>query len=132
MKTCKDCKVSLDLSWFYTYKHGEKITYYARCKPCHNVHYKNTRPPGEKSRNRRASRRNAQDIVDSAKSFPCADCGIQYPSYIMDLDHVRGTKVKNVAKMVGRVSVRELLEEIAKCEVVCSNCHRERTHQRKE
>jgi hypothetical protein len=47
-------------------------------------------------------------------------------------DHVRGEKVGNVAKLIGHYcGWDDLLDEIAKCEVVCSNCHRERTHQRK-
>lgn len=132
MKICKDCQEPKPVCDFYTYKHGDKITYYARCKPCHRAHYKATRPVGEKARNRRASRANAQAIVDDAKSVPCVDCGVQYPPYVMDLDHVRGTKFKNVAKMVGRYSRQELLDEIAKCEVVCSNCHRQRTWDRRQ
>ena len=130
MKTCKYCKELLTLDNFYTYKHGDKITYYARCKPCHRIHYKASRPVGEKAKNRRASRANAQKIVDDAKSKPCMDCKKEYPPYVMDLDHVRGDKFKNVAKMVGRYSKEALLEEIAKCDVVCANCHRLRTHER--
>lgn len=82
----------------------------------------------------RRARRNAhqnrlQMIVNSAKSRPCTDCGVQYPSYVMDLDHIRGEKVMAVGAMVARsVSYERLRAEIAKCDVVCSNCHRERTH----
>ena len=130
MKICKDCQQELPLTEFYTYRHGDKVTYYARCKPCHGIHYKATRPVGEKARNRRASRQNAQAIVNAAKDKPCADCGVKYPPYVMDLDHVRGEKFKNVTKMIGRYSKEMLLEEIAKCEVVCSNCHRLRTWNR--
>jgi hypothetical protein len=49
----------------------------------------------------------------------------------MDFDHVRGEKVANVSVLVaGGASRRRVLAEIAKCEVVCANCHRERTHGR--
>ncbi len=65
-------------------------------------------------------------------SFPSADCGIQYPYYVMDFDHREGeTKVINLAS-ASRMTRPKILEEIAKCDVVCSNCHRERTHRRKE
>lgn len=55
------------------------------------------------------------------------DCGQSYPSYVMDLDH-RGDKVRNVARMVSLgLGEATVLAEIAKCDVVCSNCHRLRT-----
>jgi hypothetical protein len=70
-------------------------------------------------------------IAVEAKNRPCADCGRSYPPYVMDFDHVRGEKVANVSVLVaGGASRRRVLAEIAKCEVVCANCHRERTHGR--
>jgi len=66
-----------------------------------------------------------------AKSHPCTDCGRVYPSYVMDFDHVRGEKIGEVGQMIHRRW--EIIEaEIAKCDLVCSNCHRMRTHERKE
>lgn len=66
-----------------------------------------------------------------AKDKPCADCGTLYASYIMDLDHIRGTKLFNISRGYSR-GLKAVVAEIAKCEAVCSNCHRERTHQRKQ
>lgn len=69
--------------------------------------------------------------VQEAKSRPCTDCGISYPYYVMQFDHLdAGTKEFNVSAGVTRASHERLLAEIAKCEVVCANCHAERTHQR--
>lgn len=65
--------------------------------------------------------------IREAKDQPCADCGQRYPYYVMDFDHVRGVKKFNVGQGSWRKSMRVLNEEIAKCDVVCSNCHRERT-----
>jgi len=47
----------------------------------------------------------------------------------MDFDHVRGVKLFNVGMMTSR-SFELIDAEIAKCEIVCSNCHRIRTKQR--
>jgi len=72
------------------------------------------------------------ELTRRVKDTPCKDCGIKYPPYVMDFDHVRGTKRKNVSSMVNSgVAVSTIEEEMAKCEVVCSNCHRERTFKRK-
>lgn len=70
--------------------------------------------------------------VQEVKKQRCADCKLQYPYYVMEFDHVRGKKEGNVASLVREVvSMARLQAEIAKCEVVCANCHRERTWQRK-
>lgn len=68
-------------------------------------------------------------VLDDVKSQPCMDCGESYPPYVMDLDHRNPSeKIGCVAKIVTGGSMKALLLEIEKCDVVCSNCHRERTH----
>jgi hypothetical protein len=34
--------------------------------------------------------------VRQQKEVPCSDCGVQYPYYVMEFDHVRGEKVANI------------------------------------
>jgi hypothetical protein len=81
---------------------------------------------------KKKARERKRDLINAAKNNPCMDCAKQFPYYVMDLDHVKGDKICNVSLMVSlRFSDEEILEEIAKCDVVCSNCHRERTHARK-
>ena len=70
------------------------------------------------------------DVINKAKSVPCTDCGISYPYYVMDLDHVRGDKISDVSDLIRIGSFQCLLDEIDKCEPVCSNCHRIRTWNR--
>ena len=73
-----------------------------------------------------------RSLINSAKDVPCTDCGIKYDSEVMDLDHVRGKKLFDVSLGYGRVmAMNKILEEIKKCEVVCSNCHRIRTRDRR-
>ena len=73
-------------------------------------------------------------VVDHAikEITPCADCGLTFPAVCMDFDHVRGDKVDNVSYLVSGHRRWEIIEtEIAKCEIVCSNCHRVRTLNKK-
>lgn len=57
----------------------------------------------------------------------CADCKVSYPPYVLDFDHL-GDKRETIANLVrAAASIETLLSEIAKCELVCSNCHRIRT-----
>lgn len=74
--------------------------------------------------------RRLQEYLREAKDVPCADCGKRYPSFVLDFDH-REDKEFNVGRLVSFGSWKRLLGEIAKCDVVCANCHRERTHQRR-
>ena|SRR5438067_4436966 len=69
-------------------------------------------------------------LIREIKSQPCFDCGVAYPYYIMDFDHREG-KAFNLGGAHSRQSIKAIMTEIAKCDVVCSNCHRERSHQRR-
>jgi len=75
---------------------------------------------------KRLAERNA--FLAKAKDVPCADCGNKYPPYVMDFDHVRGVKSFSIAQTSYTKPLRDLKREIEKCEVVCANCHRIRTH----
>ena len=72
-------------------------------------------------------------LVHERKSQPCADCGAAYPYYVMDFDHRDGEeKVEDVSTLLGmKRTVRIIAEEMAKCDVVCANCHARREHARR-
>jgi hypothetical protein len=78
-------------------------------------------------------RERIKTYVDELKqASPCADCKQSFHPVAMDFDHLPGhTKLKSIAYMVmRRWSLSSIIEEIAKCEIVCSNCHRVRTIKR--
>jgi hypothetical protein len=62
---------------------------------------------------------------------PCADCGKSYASYVMDFDHLSGhAKLGDISYFCSTGRIGALKKEMLKCELVCANCHRERTHGR--
>ncbi len=70
-------------------------------------------------------------VTNLKDTTPCADCKQYFPAVCMDFDHVRGEKTTTVSKLMwSRVAHNIVLEEINKCELVCSNCHRLRTSTR--
>ena len=85
------------------------------------------RPSARRAKTRYTNRK--RRLVAELKSGPCLDCGLRFHHAAMDFDHVRGVKINDVATLVsnGRSGI---LEEIAKCELVCANCHRVRTYRR--
>lgn len=87
--------------------------------------------PERKRERSRQWREKIQAIIRAAKSVPCVDCHIQYPYWIMQFDHVpeRGEKRFQFGDG-GKKTITQVLEEIAKCDVVCANCGADRTHRR--
>jgi len=120
MKICSRCKINKDNHNFY--KNGDRLR--AMCKTC--------MIPGEKSK-RQNTRKRLQIFIEAQKNKPCVDCGNRFNPWQMDFDHRDATtKINDVSVLcfIKRASIKRILEEIAKCDLVCSNCHRDRTHRR--
>ena len=62
---------------------------------------------------------------------PCTDCGVPYPFYVMHFDHLED-KVAGISILMRRGSSAQVRAEIAKCELVCANCHAIRTWNRSQ
>jgi hypothetical protein len=74
--------------------------------------------------------RAALEFLRDLRRVPCEDCGGTFEPYQMDFDHRDPT-----AKLFGLTwprallaSRQRLLEEVAKCDIVCANCHAVRTY----
>ena len=88
------------------------------CKPCANVRTRETQA-------------RLKALVDVLKDRPCDDCGVAYAPHIMDWDHRPSeVKVMGVSRMRVSGSEARVRAEIAKCDLVCANCHRQRTQER--
>lgn len=75
-------------------------------------------------------REKLREYVKQLKSeAACKDCNTNYPYYVMDFDHL-GDKQYLIGKLVNAGNKRALEAEIKKCEIVCANCHRIRSHSR--
>jgi hypothetical protein len=70
--------------------------------------------------------RNKDYVLDYLKSHPCVDCGISNV-IVLEFDHVRGIKVTEIANLIRGYPLKRLINEIAKCDVRCANCHRIKT-----
>lgn len=70
-----------------------------------------------------------REYIDKLKDVPCLDCGQIFPNCVMEFDHVpeRGKKLFNIGHFYGKIEAARFQDEIAKCDVVCANCHRIRT-----
>jgi hypothetical protein len=70
--------------------------------------------------------------IERLKVAPCLDCNECFPPECMDFDH-RDPKTKrmNIAALIG-CRLDKILAEIAKCDLICANCHRIRTRRRRQ
>ena len=73
-----------------------------------------------------------RDYIHLYKEFRgCMDCGNKFPYYVLDLDH-RDPSIKEVtpSRLWKSNSWTKVNAELEKCDVVCANCHRVRTHEK--
>ena len=83
--------------------------------------------------NNKKSRKRNRDFINNIKeSNPCLDCKKFFPYYVMHFDHIfeKEGSISDLSR--ASVSIERLKQEIDKCELVCSNCHAIRTHERKQ
>lgn len=93
-------------------------------------YYKTEKGRARAQKNFEAQRERTKAVLAELKNVPCKDCGHSYPPCVMDFDHLDPkTKIRGVSHMVSEAAIRK---EAAKCEVVCANCHRIRTHLREQ
>lgn len=99
---------------------------------CACCHRDRTHSRKRKNNKRRyPSRDLKRGLINDQKNNPCVECGESFHPWQMDFDHINGVKrFKLSAAPSTSVSVEEISEEIAKCELVCVNCHRVRTEHR--
>ena len=64
------------------------------------------------------------------ESKGCADCKLFFPYHVLEFDHMPGTKMTNLGTHGKRLTEAALRYEMALCDVVCRNCHAERTFRR--
>lgn len=73
-------------------------------------------------------------IQQYKESTPCADCGRTFKYYIMQFDHLpQFVKSFQLSKFYEHThDIKAVVAEMKKCDLVCANCHSERTHQRRQ
>lgn len=92
------------------------------CKACSKKHF---------SKNEKTYRTRKWQWLQSLKDGKaCTDCGVAYPYYVLQWDHCKGEKEFHIGTAI-RLGYDRIRQEVEKCELVCGNCHAERTHQRR-
>ena len=121
-RTCHRCKVEQPIDQFYveaearaTVRHGKKKK--MPCRSCSRDYAQKRRAP-------------RQEYVDKIKAESgCMDCGL-HPEYsqVLEFDHRPDEEKRfHISDGMTTGTMEDLIAEIAKCDIVCANCHRIRT-----
>lgn len=128
---CEESKPLEDFAWRRKAR-GQRDNY---CRPCRAA-YKQEHCRANRRRYIDQARRRKKALVAERLVYlmaylaehPCVDCGEGDP-IVLEFDHLRD-KEFCIGKGFWDRSWQSVLDEIAKCEVVCANCHRRRTARR--
>jgi hypothetical protein len=134
VKICKKCNIEKSLNDFHK-KSKAKDGYQTWCKICNRESrrdYYSLNSKRELKRNRSWEQKE-WEWYNSLKTGPCGDCGLCYHPAAMQWDHLPlYDKVDCVSNLMRTSRGRQkVIEEIAKCELVCANCHAIRTWTRR-
>ena len=74
------------------------------------------------------------DYIDSYKLMKgCFVCGYNKHPHALHFDHIdRSKKFKNISDLKPKASLKIINIEINKCNVLCANCHAEKTDKNKD
>lgn len=134
MKLCSGCGEVKLLSEFHKNK-GRKDGVNSYCKPCRAVidHKRYEAKVGKcVPRHPQGSEQGRSAWLTGLKAGrPCTDCGRVFPPQVMQWDHLPGyQKLGDLSEDFWGRPREDVLAEIAKCELVCTNCHTIRTFER--
>lgn len=127
MKKCSKCEECKPIEGF-SYKSKARDIRNSTCKACAREytrqHYRDNKDYYLKKKIR-TKKRYQKEYYEWLMDQSCVDCGID-DFRVLEHDHLRD-KEFNISHMVGQRSLKGLMSEIEKCDVVCANCHRIRT-----
>ena len=132
MKRCGRCGELKPLDAFHRRGKGGRQTWCRDCRKAYDAAY--SRATLARRRAQRKVRHEAFLVWYHAlkAARPCADCGGSFHPAAMHWDHLPGTdKHADLGDLVRTHDQARILAEIAKCELVCANCHAVRTFVRR-
>jgi hypothetical protein len=128
---CGELKPVEDFAWRRKQK-GQRHNY---CRPCHaEYHREHYLANKERYVQQAHARKEAlylertKYLIEFFSDHPCVDCGERDP-VVLEFDHL-GDKEFDIGHALPYRGWQSILDEIAKCDVVCRNCHRRRESRR--
>jgi hypothetical protein len=129
---CEELKPIEEFAWRRKAR-GQRDNYCAPCRAAYKQeHYAANRSryvAQALARKRSLVLQRTECLVEYFLAHPCVDCGEGDP-LVLEFDHCAGEKIFCIGKGLRDRNWQSVLDEMAKCDVVCANCHRRRTARR--
>ena len=131
IKVCPKCKIEkLDLE--FNKKKTSKDGLSSYCKECNKenlkLHYKNNKDYYY-NKSRTYLKKVQKWFTDYKETLKCNRCPESRP-WVLDFHHLDPKEKEGaISTMINTSSRKKILEEIDKCEILCSNCHRDLHYQ---
>ena len=133
MKVCKKCKEPKPLTEFHKAPSNTDGRH-SHCKGCRKAYGKKWAPKyyqrNKKTILERAYKKRVEAtdrLIKFLLKNPCVDCGERDP-VVLEFDHRDSSKkCFTISQKLAHMSWELLQEEMAKCDVRCSNCHKLKT-----
>lgn len=132
-KTCTICKQDLPktIEYFATRADRKFLTYQSSCRECHKQYRKN-HYESNKAKYINKAKLYTDNVInwfqDLKKNLCCIECG-ERRWWVLDFHHRDPSKKDgNIGLFVRHGSKKKLIKEMEKCDVLCSNCHRDLHH----
>jgi 5-methylcytosine-specific restriction endonuclease McrA len=134
-RECSKCKVPKSLNDFYLDKRSPTGRRYD-CKECHKTFGKNKYHQDEKYRQQHiAKRKNTArnrrkkhqlQLMQILAQSGCIACGERDP-IVLDFDHIANKEFGISVALRRGIRWSAIVQELQKCQILCSNCHRRKT-----
>lgn len=124
IKICTKCKKEKSLSEFYVCKRDGVM---AQCKDCQKVRSAKYHKENKKlacAATKRYKDRNKKFYKEYKKGLKCQICGENHSACLIFHHRNPNEKEFMIANSVTRMSIKCLMKEVAKCDVLCANCHK--------
>jgi len=120
LKQCTKCKEQKSLDEFRLRKDNRN----SWCKPCEKAY--------KKEWDTKRSNELKDFLFEYLSANQCVSCGTK-DILVLEFDHKEPKeKSFNIGKAVGGkerlINLEQLIAEVAKCDVMCRNCHQRKTH----
>ena len=127
MKRCPKCKIPKPRDKFYKNK-TTKDGLYGYCKVCHINLTKKWKKENKKlylSIRKKRYHKRIKFFSDYKKDLglKCRKCRENNPACLVFHHRNPSRKSFNIGCSIARYSIKRIIKEIAKCDVLCANCH---------
>ena len=122
MKVCSYCKIEKPIECLSRKGNGLQSV----CKECHALYRKNHYKINKQKYIDKSSKWKTQQKIEFYNwlaTKQCQLCGIN-DFRVLEFHHKDQTKEFEISQKVGLIKLSTLLDEIAKCSILCANCHR--------